>query len=93
VRRGRIEDVLDVGWSQTAYGLRPDDPATLFWPEDRAWFVAADPDLDSTYVGGSAALVDELLAADGIEVVEVFPGDGIGLWSDEVNIVASDTGP
>jgi len=37
--------------------------ANAWWPADRAWFVATDVDLVTTYVGGSAALVGELLTA------------------------------
>jgi hypothetical protein len=52
----------------------------LIWPEDRAWFVGSEVDLDSTLVGGSRALVDELLAAPDLEVWEV---DGeVSLQSD-----------
>ncbi|HJZ38232.1 MAG TPA: hypothetical protein VJ204_18330 [Solirubrobacterales bacterium] len=48
-----------------------DQAPNLIWPEDRAWFVASEVDLDSTLVGGSRALIDELLAAPGLEVWEV----------------------
>ena len=41
---------------------RPQVP-DLWWPDDRAWFVATDTDLDWTYVGGTVALSDALLAA------------------------------
>jgi hypothetical protein len=52
----------------------------LIWPEDRAWFVASEVDLDSTLVGGSRALIDALLAAADLEVWEV---DGeVSLQSD-----------
>jgi hypothetical protein len=52
----------------------------LIWPEDRAWFVASEVDLDSTLVGGSRALIDALLAAPDLEVWEV---DGeVSLQSD-----------
>lgn len=52
--------------------------ADLWWPHDRAWFVYGDVDLNCTYVGGSAALIDALLAASGLEAVPVglpAPGD------------------
>jgi hypothetical protein len=39
----------------------------LWWPESRAWLVSTEVDAFSTYVGGSAALIEELLATDGIE--------------------------
>lgn len=35
----------------------------LWWPKDRAWFVATDTDLDWTVVGGSERLVADLLRA------------------------------
>lgn len=49
------------------------DPQTpnLFWPDDHAWCCATDVDLDSTYVGGSAALVRDLLADHRLEVLAV----------------------
>ena len=33
------------------------------------------PVLDTTYIGGSAELIDELLGAQGLEAVEVYPDD------------------
>ena len=36
---------------------------------DHAWATSNDTDLDSTLVGGSRALVDELLADDRLEVL------------------------
>jgi hypothetical protein len=39
----------------------------LWWPESRAWLVSTEVDAFSTYVGGSAALIEELLTTDGIE--------------------------
>jgi hypothetical protein len=35
-------------------------PPDLWWPDDRAWFVATDTDLTWSCVGGSAALIDEI---------------------------------
>ena len=57
------------------------------WPADHAWATSNDTDLDSTLVGGSRALVDELLADDRLEVLP-WPVDG-SLWSDadDVNLV------
>ena len=34
----------------------------LWWPDDRAWCVASEIDLDYTLVGGSDGLCDELIA-------------------------------
>ncbi|MGW6530913.1 hypothetical protein [Streptomyces venezuelae] len=43
----------------------------LWWPEDRAWCVGGDVGLVSTYVGGSARCVAEILATPGLEAYEV----------------------
>ncbi len=61
--------------------------ANLWWPADRAWCVATDIDLMSTYVGGSAACLAELAAADGLEVVPAQPGDPVDYAADRINPV------
>ena len=63
--RGTVEDAarLDLG-----YGFR--SPA-LWWPEDRAWFVHTEIDALSTYLGGSRALIDNLLGDQTLESLEV----------------------
>jgi hypothetical protein len=61
--------------------------ASLWWPADRAWCVATDIDLVSTYVGGSAACVTEVLATPGLEAAAVSPGDGVDVASDMINPV------
>ena len=38
------------------------ESASLWWPGDRAWCVATDIDLMSTYVGGTRACIDAVLA-------------------------------
>ncbi|MGW3497376.1 hypothetical protein [Streptomyces sp. NPDC001020] len=50
----------------------------LWWPQDRAWCLGGDVDLVSTYVGGSPALIAELLAAPELEVHPVAPEDAVG---------------
>lgn len=49
--RGRPDQVA--GWM---------DGPNLWWPDDRAWFVASEIDLPWTYVGGSTALIEDMLA-------------------------------
>jgi len=61
--------------------------ANLWWPADRAWFVATDVDLMSTYVGGSAACLAELAAIDGLEVVPADPADPVTYAADRLNPV------
>jgi len=51
--------------------------ANLWWPVDRVWCVVTDIDLLSTYVGGSAACIAQLLATPGLEVVPATPDDPV----------------
>jgi len=51
--------------------------ANLWWPTDRAWCVVTDIDLRSTYVGGSAACIAELLATPGLEAFPARTGDPV----------------
>jgi hypothetical protein len=44
--------------------------ANLWWPADRAWFVATEIDFAWTYVGGTRACIDALLADPRLEAVE-----------------------
>jgi hypothetical protein len=59
--------------------------ANAWWPADRAWFVATDIDLVSTYVGGSAAAVAALLAHPALETAPAAPGHGTTDAADTVN--------
>ncbi|MGY1916247.1 hypothetical protein [Blastococcus sp. SYSU DS0973] len=61
--------------------------ANLWWPSDRTWLVATDIDLVSTYVGGTATCIAELLATPALEVVRAAPADPVGLGDDPVNPV------
>jgi len=74
----------------TAHGLDPDafDPQSpnLFWPSDRAWCVATEIDLDSTYVGGSRALVEAILADGRLE-------SRLAQLDDRVDAGGDDTSP
>ena len=44
--------------------------ANLWWPADRAWCVATEIDFAWTYVGGTRAVVDALLADPRLDAVE-----------------------
>ncbi|MFD7459718.1 MULTISPECIES: hypothetical protein [unclassified Streptomyces] len=50
----------------------------LWWPQDRAWCVGGDVDLVSTYVGGSAELIADLLADPDLETYPVTADDRMG---------------
>jgi hypothetical protein len=61
--------------------------ATLWWPADRAWCVASEIDLMSTYVGGSAACIADLLAAPRLEVLASTADDAVTHAADTLNRV------
>ncbi|HJW74072.1 MAG TPA: hypothetical protein VJ787_00170, partial [Thermoleophilia bacterium] len=66
VRVGSIDLVPTIG-RQGSVGALPAQPPTIIWPRDRAWFVASDPDLDATYVGGTDALIESLLGCPDLD--------------------------
>jgi hypothetical protein len=78
-----LEGPLDAA-GELAMPLRPQSP-NLFWPDDRAWCVTTETDLDSTYLGGTAALIAEILADERLEAVPVPVTDPVWADSDEVN--------
>jgi hypothetical protein len=61
--------------------------ANIWWPADRAWCVVTDIDLMSTYVGGSTACIESLLAAPDLEVVPSAALDRVDTGSDLINPV------
>jgi hypothetical protein len=85
VFEGPLVAVLDMGWNAPGGHFVHEAP-NVMWPSDRAWFVSTDVDLDSTYVGGSAALVDALRSDRRIEVWPAAPSDSITAGSDELNV-------
>ena len=85
VRRGPLALALDIGWEPFP-DRRLAAPPNLLWPADRAWFVTSDTDLDSTYLGGSTALVEALLAQSDLEVWPVAATDHITIDSDRINL-------
>ncbi len=53
---------------------------SMWWPDDRAWFVATEIDGFSSYVGGSAACIGAVLAYPGIEAIAVTAETPIDPW-------------
>ena len=84
VRRGPLALALDIRWAPLP-DRRLESPNILL-PTDRAWFVASDTDLNSTYLGGSATLVEALLAQGHLEVSPVASTDHITHDSDRKNL-------
>jgi hypothetical protein len=81
---GPLSAYGDIGYLLPSGSFMPSHPS-LVWPEDHQWMVAADVDLDSTYVGGSKELVAALEAAEIIEACAVQATDSVTAFSDQVN--------
>lgn len=60
----------------------------LIWPADRSWFVASEVDFDSTLVGGSAALVEAIVASPELEAWAVEPTTSLACDADKINQAA-----
>lgn len=58
---------------------------SLLWPQDRAWCLATEIDVDSTLVGGPAPLVDALVASAALEAHPVRPDGDLAINGDHVN--------
>lgn len=46
---------------------------SFFWPADHTWCVATEVDYDSTIIGGTGELIDQLCASQTIEVLQIPP--------------------
>ncbi len=57
----------------------------LWWPENRAWCVSTDIDLNSTYVGGSKDCIGQLMRDARLEVFEAFIEDRVDVGADHLN--------
>jgi hypothetical protein len=61
------------------------DSLNLIWPADRAWFVGTEIDFDSTLVGGTKSLIDDLLGSPELETFRVEPTDSLTYDADHIN--------
>jgi hypothetical protein len=59
--------------------------ASLWWPADRAWCVATEIDLNTTYIGCDAACSEAILTKLGLEALAIDPNMGIDFRSDPLN--------
>jgi hypothetical protein len=82
--RGPLEAALEMGYTPAPNWFMPQSP-NLFWPDDLSWCVATEIDQFCTYVGGSRALVDELLIDDRLEGWEAQLDDPVTFDSDALN--------
>jgi len=75
--RGQLEKALSP--------LPFDQSPNMWWPDDRAWFVATEVDYAWTYVAGSLLLADALMSDDRLEVLPARLEDQPFYDSDRLN--------
>jgi hypothetical protein len=72
---GPLDAIAEVGvfveWDPPAERSFSPQPPSLWWPADRAWCAGVEVDAGFTCIGGSRALVDELLAEPSLETLEL----------------------
>jgi hypothetical protein len=66
------------------YGPSAEAPS-IWWPEDRAWCVGGDVDLMTTYLGGTAAAIEAVLADTELEALAIPAGQSVTWEADTVN--------
>jgi hypothetical protein len=77
---GAVRELADA-WQP----LWPPRSPNLWWPQDRAWFVATEVDLKSSYIGADRSCAQDLMSLPGVEAAGVSPGLGIDWLSDTLN--------
>ncbi|MFF2623804.1 hypothetical protein [Oerskovia jenensis] len=65
----------------TAFATMSQSP-TLWWPDDRSWFVCTELDTVATDLGGSEDLVAALLTVPGLRASRVSPDDPVQMPAD-----------
>jgi hypothetical protein len=71
--------------AQSTHGYVERKTPQLVWPADLAWCLATEIDFDSTLVGGSAALVDAIMAHPDLEAYPVPPDGDLTRRGDVLN--------
>jgi hypothetical protein len=74
-----------VGGASESFERRSSQSANLWWPDDHAWVVATEIDLNSTYIGGTQACIDTILASPAFEAVPADIHDKVGWDADTIN--------
>jgi len=59
--------------------------ASLWWPRDRAWCVATDVDLRSTYIGASESCVHDIVSSPELEAMRVSADQTLTADTDTIN--------
>jgi hypothetical protein len=77
---------LDALMAFQTSGLPWGDLPNIWWPDDRAWCVATEIDLESTYVGGSQGCIDRILNTAEIEAFTARVQDRVDEGADTINV-------
>jgi hypothetical protein len=62
-----------------------DQSPNLWWPDDRAWFVATEIDFDSTFVGGDDRIIAALVTDQRLEALPITLSTRADAAADRVN--------
>ena len=62
------------------------EPPNIWWPANRAWFVATDIDLDSTYIGAGQECTDALFRYPALEAVPAEYRASVAMTADTINL-------
>jgi hypothetical protein len=79
--RGTIDRALETLVDPFPFDQSPN----LWWPEDRAWFVATEIDFDSTFVGGDDPLIAVLVTDRRLEALPIALSARADAAADRVN--------
>ena len=77
--RGPLDAVTSFEWGWTW------QCPNLWWPDDRAWCVATEIDLPETYVGGSKACIERVVADDLLEAMRTRADARVDINADSLN--------
>ena len=75
---------IDAAASSVLEGWAEQSPS-MWWPDDRSWFVSTEIDFTYTYVGGTRECIDAILAHPDIEALRAKIADRITWDGDRIN--------
>jgi hypothetical protein len=70
-----------------------DQSPSLWWPEDRTWFVATEIDFDSTFVGGDDGLIAALISDKRLEALPIALSARADAAADRMNAALNQVPP
>jgi hypothetical protein len=75
--QGALDDALQSFADDSSPPRRAHQSPSFWWPDDRAWCVAAEVDHFWTIVGGTQRCIDQILADSRLEAATVTPSDNV----------------